>query len=289
MPLGFFNRNNQSYNTALALIKKQMVIQNDYRCLGFLNESYVTSILDNVSILQAIPESEIILAPGRSPFFHALALKSFRTNVFSFAYSGHPYAFDKPHHFPTQSQLIAMRTYLSGLGLTPGCLFDSTAIHIVDYIDTGASIESLTYFFSHWQHDILSNKITDAYTWYKEQDSSLYSCLFKKLKLYPIGYARQSYYSFPHLSAIPTIALPFTHPQGLYYNCAFVPLPFFPMECWEVTTPLEEIDKDYYAKAIEQSEMFLIELSKHTLGLSTTHYEQANTRIRTEVIISYYG
>lgn len=124
---------------------------------------YITTLV--LRIIPEIQPDSVILAPGRSPTWHAEVLKKFlpsqQHGCYTFAFSGAPYI----KQMPTVQQLEGMRKYLSGLKITPEVLDKTNHIYFLDYIETGNSIQSVLMFFAHWKHDLQLGKTSSVSEW----------------------------------------------------------------------------------------------------------------------------
>jgi len=140
----------------------------------FSDENANAVIMQSKFILELIDsENAIILAPGRSPYFHSLALKHLGVESINFAFSGHAYS----HYLestPSRAQLNSYREYLTKLGITPDKLYNlKKKIIILDVIVSGGSIKSLLYLLSHWQYEQSTGTELSAEAWCKNGESSL--------------------------------------------------------------------------------------------------------------------
>ncbi|MBA2649401.1 MAG: hypothetical protein H0U75_07365 [Legionella sp.] len=226
------------------------------------SEARETIVKTSLSLLSSIPADEIVVAPGRSPFFHALVLQEYRSNIFSFAFSRHCYLKES---FPTSPQLQCIRHYLESIGLTPTKLINSPSIHLIDYVESFGTIESLLFLFAHWLHDIKAGTVTDAKTWFNSSNKAQeYELFFNKLKIYGLQNPCPMSSLFPHFKQVPYINVPLPGALKMYLsqNRAYVPLPFYPVKCWEIMPNLKETDPDYYDMALKEKELLLAEVHK---------------------------
>src|SRR3990167_7160319 len=115
----------QNANAAPNLVKELILAFKNTLPMSFSPDSFThapsleSKLRQIIDYLKTVEEPFIVLAPGRSPIFHAQALKYLREGVFSFAFSGRCYT---DGIMPTQPQLNTFRQYLQEVGLTPALL-----------------------------------------------------------------------------------------------------------------------------------------------------------------------
>ena len=187
--------------------------------------SIVSEVLKINDYLKTVEEPFIVLAPGRSPIFHAQALKYLREGVFSFAFSGRCYT---DGIMPTQPQLNTFRQYLQEVGLTPALLLKVNKIFFLDFVRTGATITSLIHLLAHWICDFERNTQSAAEEWIKDPEKKRYEESIRQ-KLVIMG-------EHPFLYREGDIQSTVSGPQfsGYLFKNAFpVLLPYYPVPFWE--------------------------------------------------------
>lgn len=230
-----------------------------------------------IKIIQ--PEKTLVLAPGRSPYFHAIALEKMGVQSFSFAFSGRAYSYSGL----TRAQVVSYRSYLSNVGITPNLLYDNfDQIAIIDKIGSGFTLKSLIYLFSHWQHENVNKMIVEIDQWQTNgAESNEYTVLAKKMKAYRLPDS-----IFVASSNHPCQIIELPPGNAMLRTCSYLAansfptlLPFYPHRSWE-TRPEQLIvqDQEYYLKACSATDLMkrLVKASSLTspAALSIFHTQQ---------------
>lgn len=153
--------------------------------------------LESQYINTLLQKDTIILAPGRSPQWHACALKVINPNlnIFSFSYSGSPYlkqVYENESQgkiwnklaMPTIKELKNMRKFLVRQNINPNKILGYESIFILDYVCSGRGIYSLIMFLAHWLHDLKNSETTAAKSWVKKhENNNFFLELKQKIKI----------------------------------------------------------------------------------------------------------
>lgn len=133
-------------------------------------------------------QKTIVLAPGRSPYFHAIALELLGSHVFNFAFSSYAYCNGK---IPSRSQIMAYRHYLKSIGLTPSVLYrPEQEVAILDVISSGGAVRSIIHLFSHWQYEETNGTTIPTEHWAQHATNfSAYNELAGKTKAFRLAHA----------------------------------------------------------------------------------------------------
>jgi len=137
-------------------------------------------------LLASVNEHDFVIILGRSPLWFGRAARILKgpKNFYEVAFSGRPYSDE--YSIPTPEQIIAYRSYLAELGLSPQKLLAVKGrIVIVDHIQTGESLEGFIKILSDW---IASDKLISA----KQSEK-----FFSKLKL--INFTHKKLNNWPKL------------------------------------------------------------------------------------------
>ncbi len=222
---------------------EQKKFTTEYADLIFLHSKQIAKLIN--------PEKTIILAPGRSPYFHAIALNQLGVKTFNFAFSSYVYCYNE---VPTKEQILAYRQYLTTLGLQPELLYNTeNEIVVLDIVISGTTIDSLIFFFSHWQYEVTMGSMSPN-EWAKNGKSfDEYQQLERKIKGFRIP---SSIFTLDH-HIPPIIDLPDIHDTvniaaDLGANTFPVTIPHYSFYSWNThPNDLLPTESKYYQDAIE--------------------------------------
>lgn len=239
------------------------------RLIEFTREHALDIIVMSKEFKKLIhPEKTLVLAPGRSPYFHSIALEEMGVKLFNFAFSGRAYSYSGL----TRAQLVSYRSYLSGVGITPNLLYnDFDQLAVIDKISSGFTLKSLIYLFSHWQYENMNNTSLEIDKWQTNgAESNEYKVLANKMKAYRLPDS-----IFVSSSNHPCQIIELPPGNDKLHTCSYLAansfptlLPFYPHRSWE-TPPdqLNDWDHEYYLKACSATDL-MRRLAKESLLIS---------------------